>query len=191
MKKYALFSAAALLLAVVLWMVFRGNTTWTGVGPPPQSGYNYDRPNYEPVVHPAIPEFAIAPADLRGGFAVDDISRSAAPDTLIAFTGRCTIGETKVTQAFVHVQLYTSLPGGRRLIHQAGMTTAKAEGNELPYRVELRTPPESARWHSRKSGRLRLHVEVMHFPWDFDPDSGTLPDDFAYDTIADGEFTLE
>jgi hypothetical protein len=184
MKKYALFSAAAaLLLVVVLWMVFRGNSTWTGVGPPPERGYDYDRPNYEPVVHPTIPELGIAPADLRGEFDVDATSRSAARDTLIAFTGRCTIGETKVTQAFVHVQLYTLLPNGRRKIHQESQTTAKIVEGELPYRVELRTPADS--------GRLRLHVEVMHFPWDFDPNSDSLPDDFTIDSIADGEFTVE
>lgn len=183
MKKYTLLSAAALLLGVVLWMVFRGTGTSSGVGPPPQRGYDYDRPNYEPVVHPGIPELGIAPADLRGEFAVDGTSRSAARDELVAVTGKCTIGETKVTQAFVRAELYTLLRNGHRMIHQTSQTTAKVVEGELPYRVEIRMPADAA--------RLRLRVDVVHFPWDFDPDSGTLPDDFTIDSIADGEFTIE
>lgn len=182
MKKYVLFSAAALLLAVALWMISRGNSASTGVGPPPQGGYDYSRPNYEPVVHPEIPEFAIAPVDLTGEIALDSKSRSAAHDALVAVTGKCTIGETNVTQAFVRVELYTIGRDGRRLVHEAAQTTAKAVSGELPYRVELRTPANPA--------RLRLHVDVIHFPWDFDRDNDPLPDEFTIDSIADGEFVV-
>jgi hypothetical protein len=179
MKKYALFSAAALLLGAVLWMVFHRD----GVGPPPQGGYDYSRPSYEPVVHPGIAEFEIAPADLTGEIAVDRSSRSAARDALVAVIGKCKIGETKVTEAFVRAELYTIGRDDRRLIHQQWQTTAQAVAGELPYRIELRTPANSA--------RLRLRVEVVHFPWDFDPKSDSLPDDFTTDSIADGEFVVK
>jgi hypothetical protein len=181
MNKKALFSAAALLLGVVLWMMYRGSST--GTGAPPQGGYDYSRPNYDPVVHPEITEFAIAPADLRGEIAVDRTRRSAAHDALVAVSGKCTIGETKVTQAFVRTELYTILPDGRRHIHQESQTTAKIVEGEMPYRVELRTPADS--------GRLRLRVDVVHFPWDFDRDNDSLPDEFTIDSIADGEFAVE
>lgn len=183
MKKSTLFSAAAFLLGVVLWMVFRGSSTSSSIGPPPQRGYDYERPNYEPVVHPGIAEIGIAPVDLMGEFTVDRSSRSAARNALIAVTGKCTIGETKVPGAFVRAELYEEGRDGRRKIHQEMRTAVKAEGRELPYRIELRMPANAA--------RLRLRVEVIHFPWDFDPKHDTLPDEFTIDEIADGELTVE
>lgn len=134
----------------------------------------------------SLPEIGIAPVDLRGEFAVDHSRRSAARNALVAVTGKCTIGETKVTQAFVRAEIYTLRPNGPRvlhLIHQESLTTAKAAGKELPYRVEIRMPADATRY--------RLRVTVVHFPWDFDPKRDSLPDEFTTVVIADGELTVE
>jgi hypothetical protein len=183
MKKSTLISAVALLLGVVLWMVFRGSSANSNIGPPPLRGYDYDPPNYEPVVHPGIPEIRIAPADLTGEIAVDRSPRFAARDTLFALSGQCIIGETKVPGAFVRAELYEEGRNGRKLTHQTSQTMAKIVEGRLSYRVELRMPEDAA--------RLRLSVAVVHFPWDFDPKSGNLPDDFITDEIANSELTVE
>ena len=179
--KYAALSAVILLLGVTVWVT--GRSDHTDIGPPPKYGYDYSRPNYEPVTHPQIAEIGIAPVDLMGEITVDRSKWSAERDKLVAVTGRCRLGETKVPQAFIRAELYTKGRDGQRLSQQSSQITAKVDGSELPYRIELRMPSDSA--------RLRLRVEVIHFPWDFDPDSGQLPDGFVTDEIADGEFTIK
>lgn len=181
LRRFRWGPAVLFLIGVILvWSLYQNQSA--RVGAIPTAGYNTDPPVYEPPVHPSIKEFTIPPINMIEPVQAQDVTWAADPDELVAVTGELLTGHSKVTQAFVQVEIYVEDRDGRKTV-QANQATVRGSDGRLPFRTEIRMP-------SAANNRLRIETKVIHVPWSFDPDGGEMPTGLETETIHDGLLNL-